>query len=193
MQSSTKQLPPPTAEEMLLDLRDTAYHEAGHAVMMKRFGGEGNALVWRNFSGDPTESAWRGQFGWWVCPEAKRNDAKSLGLPKIAVPKNWEVLFAAAGMVAEEIAAGIRDPRWVSENVYSRILMDEASPTDLKSMGITDIYNFDADQIDRNIRQACRYLLQDWALVRDEAEYLISFAQMPHSGYSANLKNFTYV
>lgn len=183
MQSLTKQLPPPTAEEMLLDLRCAAYHEAGHAVMLQRFGGEGNALVWKNFSGDPNESQWCGQFRWWVCPEARRKNAASLGLPPIAVPNNWEILVASAGLVAEEIAAGIHDPRWVSENVNSRILTDQASATDLRSMGITDIYNFDAHWIDRNVRQSCRYLLQDWALVQDEAEYLISFAQMPHSGF----------
>lgn len=171
---------------MDLMLRDTAYHEAGHAVMLQRFGGEGNALVWKNFSGDPNEIPWCGQFRWWGCPEARRNNAASLGRPSIAVPQNWQVLVAAAGMIAEEILAGIRDPRWISENVLTRIWMNDASATDLQYMGIEDIFNFDTHRIGRNIQQASRYLMQDWALVKEEAEYLISFARAPHSGFSVS-------
>lgn len=186
MKSLLRELPPPTDEDTLLQLRDAAFHEAGHAVMMKRFGGEGNAVVWKNFSGDPSESSWRGHFRWWVCPMERRNTAASVGRPAIAVPPNWEVLVASAGLVAEEIVVGIRDVRWISENVLTRIEMGDASPTDLHSMGIEDIFDFDTDCIDRNVQQASRYLMQDWVLVQEMAEHLISFAQMPHCGFAAD-------
>lgn len=186
MKSFLRELPPPTEEDMLLELRDAAYHEAAHAVLMMRFGGEGNALVWRNFSDDPSEPLWRGQFRWWICPQARRKTAASVGRPAMAVAQDWEVLVAVAGMVAEEIVNGNRDPALVAEAVSSQIGMGTASRTDLELMGIREGCDFDPDWLDQNIYQAHRYLTQDWVLVQEMAEYLISFAQMPHSGFATD-------
>ncbi|NTY38074.1 hypothetical protein FCJ57_17335 [Burkholderia diffusa] len=42
------------------ELRNTAYHAAGHKMLYDRFDGAGDAVVWKNESGNPEESARRG-------------------------------------------------------------------------------------------------------------------------------------
>jgi len=37
------------------ELRDAAYHEAGHKALYEYFGGAGDAVVWRNESRNPGE------------------------------------------------------------------------------------------------------------------------------------------
>lgn len=155
------------------ELRTATFHEAGHLIILKRFGGDGAAAVWKNLSGSPDEKWWRGQCVTYVCPQRARDQTKNLGLrSKPPLPKDWRVQLAAARLIAEEILDGINDPRWAAERVHARIVMDEASDTDLKQMGITDIFNYDMDLLDRSVKQAYRYLVKDWPLVQQEAERL---------------------
>jgi hypothetical protein len=42
------------------ELRNAAYHEAGHKMLYRRFGGDGDAVVWKNESGNPEEKMWLG-------------------------------------------------------------------------------------------------------------------------------------
>jgi hypothetical protein len=157
------------------ELRDAAYHEAGHLILLQRFGGYGAAAVWKKPSSNPDEK--RCNCITYVCPQLKREQAKHLGLRAMpSLPKDWRVQWAAAGLIAEEILDGINDPRWAAERVHTRIYMHEGSDTDLENMGITDILNYDMRLIDRSVKQAYRYLIKDWSLVQQEAERLIAEA-----------------
>lgn len=156
------------------ELREAAYHEAGHLVLLRRFGGDGAAAVWKNLSGNPDEKQWLGQCITYLCPQLKREQAKHFGLRAIpSMPKDWCVQCAAAGLIAEEILKGIDDPWWAAERVHARIDMCEASETDVKHMGIRDIYDYDMASLDRSIKKAYRYLVKHWSLVEQEAEQLI--------------------
>lgn len=160
------------------ELREAAYHEAGHLILLRRFGGVGAAAVWENLGGNPDEKPWRGQCVTYICPPLKREQAKHLGLRAIPyLPKDWCVQWAAAGLIAEEILDGINDPRWAAERVHARIDMEDASATDLQYMGIPDIYNYDMASLDRSVKKAYRYLVKDWPLVQREAERLIEEAR----------------
>jgi hypothetical protein len=156
------------------ELREAAYHEAGHLILLRHFGGVGAAAVWENLSGNPDEKKWGGQCVTYLCPPLKREQAKHLGLRTIPyLPKDWLVQWAAAGLIAEEILDGINDPRWAAERVHARIDMDDASATDLKYMGITDTGSYDMASLNRSVKKAYRYLAKDWSLVQLEAERLI--------------------
>ena len=159
------------------ELREAAYHEAGHLTLLQRFGGYGAAAVWKNLSDDPAEKYWRGQCVAYICPPLKREHAKHLGLRAAPyLPKDWRVQFAAAGLIAEEILDGIDDPWWAAERVNARVDMNDASDSDLMHMGISDINNYDIAALSRSARKAYRYLVKDWPLVQQEAERLIAEA-----------------
>jgi hypothetical protein len=160
------------------ELREAAYHEAGHLILLRRFGGVGAAAVWENLSGNLDEKQWRGQCVAYIHPPLKREHAKRLGVRTIPyLPKDWCVQYAAAGLIGEEILDGINDPRWAAERVHARIDMDDVSDTDLKYMGISGIDNYDMASLDRSVKKAYRYLVKDWPLVQREAERLIEEAR----------------
>ena len=47
---------PPTEDQLAtIELRQAAYHEAGHRALYRRYGGDGDAFIWKNTSGDPYE------------------------------------------------------------------------------------------------------------------------------------------
>lgn len=161
------------------DLLATAYHEAGHLVLLRRFGGEGRAFVWQDPSGNTDEKRWEGQCVAYIFPPVKREEAKHLGIRAVTyLPKDWLVQFAAAGLIAEEMLDGINDPWWAAERVHARIEKGDASDTDRKSMGISDIHNYDIASLSRSITKAYRRLVKDWPLVQQEAERLIAEAKL---------------
>ncbi|AIO43053.1 hypothetical protein DM44_7069 [Burkholderia cepacia] len=91
------------------ELRNTAYHEAGHKPLYERFGGAGDAVAWKNESGNPDESAWLGQFRPRTCPEGIRTIALNHGFAAPELPANWKMLVGMAGLLAEEILSGDTD------------------------------------------------------------------------------------
>jgi len=156
------------------ELRKAAYHEAGHKILHARFGGAGYAVVWKNSSGNPEETAWLGQYRYWACPELMRKAAIENGVVPPELPTTWRMLFGMAGLVAEEIMDGETDAGVIADTLDFRISFDEVSASDLASMGITDVDNFDLSY--KAVEQAVLYLLEDWALVQQEAESLIAEA-----------------
>ncbi|MGF6180886.1 hypothetical protein ABIB42_001897 [Massilia sp. UYP32] len=171
------------------DLRLAAYHEAGHKAMYHRFGGAGDAVVWENLNRSPDEIAWRGQFRPRTCPQVMHNTATRHGMPAADLPDNWRTLYGMAGLVAEEILRGETDPDFVAGALDIKIACGEVSASDLKSMGITNIADFELNS--EEVEQAWRFLLEDWSLVQEEAEYLIAEAleqQLHHrQAYSPNV------
>ncbi|RQR51265.1 hypothetical protein DIE21_15150 [Burkholderia sp. Bp9140] len=91
------------------ELRNAAYHEAGHKMLYERFGGAGDAVVWKNESGNPDESAWLGQFRPRTCPEEMHKVALNHGFAAPELPANWKMLVGMAGLLAEEILSGETD------------------------------------------------------------------------------------
>lgn len=156
------------------ELRKAAYHEAGHKILHGRFGGAGHAVVWKNQSCQPDERAWLGQYRYWACPELVRQTAIENGFIPPELPENWRVLFGMAGLVAEEILDGETDADVIADALDFKISFDEASASDLASMGITDVDNFILSY--EAVERAVHYLLADWLLVEQEAEYLIAEA-----------------
>lgn len=157
------------------ELRDVAYHEAGHKMLYRRFGGDGDAVVWENESRNPEEKMWLGQFLPRTCPEMERRLALMRGATLPELPANWRVLVGMAGLLAEEILSGETDDAGAMvDTVFFRISFGEASTSDLAQMGITDI---DSCELDYEVgEEAVRLLREEWAAVQDEAEYLIEAA-----------------
>ncbi|WP_426195551.1 hypothetical protein [Massilia sp. DWR3-1-1] len=159
----------------MLELRNAAYHEAGHRIICRRFGGDGDILIWKNESGNPDEQAWRGQFRTRVCPQQMHDAAKRAGFPAVDLPDNWRALIGMAGLVAEEILRdGIDDAELVADSISATILLGYASATDLMTMGITNIDDFELSCED--VEPALRYLKEEWPLVQEYAEYHITEA-----------------
>ncbi|MEN8516212.1 hypothetical protein [Burkholderia sp. RS02] len=91
------------------ELRNTAYHEAGHKLLYERFGGAGDAVVWKNESGNSEECAWLGQFRPRTCPEEMHKVALKHGFAVPELPANWKMLVGMSGLLAEEILSGEPD------------------------------------------------------------------------------------
>lgn len=109
--------------------------------MYRRYGGDGDAFIWKNTSGDPYEMAWIGHFRPRTCPQARHDLTKIHGRPPADLPNNWRVLY---GMVAEEILRGDTiDVDLIHENIYERIYNGDGSVSDLSSMNITNIVDFE--------------------------------------------------
>ncbi|WGG48900.1 hypothetical protein [Rugamonas sp. DEMB1] len=165
-----------TEEQIAMrELRNASYHEAGHKIICSRFGGDGDILIWKNQSGNPDETAWRGQFRIRVCPQQMHDACKRAGFPAADLPENWRVLFGMAGLVAEEMLRdGANDVELIADSVSATILLGFASATDLLMMGITNIDDFELSCDE--VKQAWRYLKEDWPLVQKYAEYHIAEA-----------------
>jgi hypothetical protein len=73
---------------------------------------------------------------------------------------------------------GTDNPRSVAEYVYARIKAKEASDTDLASMGITNIEDYDKDSLAWSVARAYRRLVKVWQFVEQEAERLIAEATL---------------
>ncbi|MGF6808411.1 hypothetical protein OKW30_003537 [Paraburkholderia sp. Clong3] len=157
------------------ELRDAAYHEAGHKVLYERFGGAGDAVVSRNGSGNVEERAWLGQFRPRTCPETMHKIASPHSFPASQLPANWKIQVGMAGLVAEIILSGEADDVGaVADILCERISSGEASASDLAGMGVSDID--DCELSYEVIEAAVQLLRAEWPAVQREAEYLISAA-----------------
>lgn len=156
------------------DLRKAAYHEAGHKIIYELFGGAGDAVVWKNESGNPDEMAWLGQFRPRTCVEQMHEIWARAGLDVSPLPLNWRAMYGMAGVVAEQILRGETEVEFIAGNLYLRICCDEISATDLASIGVTDVDDFEVDI--EGVEQCVLHLLEHWLQVKQEAEYLIANA-----------------
>lgn len=166
-----------TENQYLNALRATAFHEAGHKYVCRRFGGDGDILITKNKSESLDECAWSGHFEGRIFPNGLYDHSGEL---VGALPANWKVLFGMAGLVAEalldeELLAGgvdLADNIW--ELVEFKIWAGEASATDLDFMGISDTddvaLNFD------DVEQTVKYLAEGWERVVSDAEYWMDYA-----------------
>ncbi|HJW55105.1 MAG TPA: hypothetical protein VJ577_07525 [Burkholderiaceae bacterium] len=156
------------------DLRKAAYHEAGHKIIYELFGGAGDAFVWKNESGNPDEVAWLGQFRPRTCAEQQHEIWARDGLDVPPLPSNWRAMYGMAGAIAEQILRGETEVEFIAGNLYLRICCDEISATDLASIGVTDIDDFEVDI--ESVEQCINYFFEHWLQVTQEAEYLIANA-----------------
>ncbi|KER70040.1 hypothetical protein HR51_21710 [Burkholderia cepacia] len=157
------------------ELRNAAYHEAGHKMLYERFGGAGDAVVWKNESGNQDESAWLGQFRPRTCPEEMHKVALNHGFAVPELPANWRMLVGMAGLLAEEILSGeTNDTSAMADSLFLKISFGDASASDLALMGVTDIDGCELsyDEVDEVVRM----LHEGWSVVQEEAEYLIKSA-----------------
>jgi hypothetical protein len=144
-------------------------------MLYRCFGGDGDAVMWKNESADSQEKMWLGQFRPRTCPEMERTLALTRGSIAPELPANWRVLVGMGGLLAEQILSGETDDAGVmADTQVLRISFGEASDSDLAQMGITDI---DCHKLsDEVVEEAVRLLREEWALVQEEAEYLIEEA-----------------
>jgi hypothetical protein len=161
-------------QSAMRDLRLAAYHEAGHKAIYHRFGGAGDAVIWENPNRSPDEAAWRGQFRPRTCPQIMHDNAIRHGMPAVDLPDNWRALYGMAGLVAEGILGGETDPEFIAGALDIKIACGEASASDLETMGITNIIEFELNF--EEVVQAWRFLVEDWPHIQNEAEYLIAEA-----------------
>ncbi|WP_157779562.1 hypothetical protein [Cupriavidus pauculus] len=166
------------AEEQIAakELRNAAYHEAGHKVLWEHFGGAGDAVIWKNQSGNIGQVAWLGQFRPRICPENMHKIAIGQGFFTPELPANWKVLVGMAGLLAEAILSGETDDDGAMADIlFARIWSGDASDSDLTFMGITDI---DSCALTYEVVEECVCLLREkWADVQREAGYLIAMQE----------------
>ncbi|MFM0152884.1 hypothetical protein [Paraburkholderia sediminicola] len=157
------------------ELRNAAYHEAGHKMLYERFGGAGDAVVWKNESGNPEETAWLGQFRPRTCPEVMRKTALNHGFAAPELPANWKILVGMAGLLAEDILSGETDDAGaMADTLFFRISNGEASASDLAQMSVTDIENCGLSY--EAVEEVVRLLREGWPVVQQDAEHLIESA-----------------
>lgn len=164
------------------ELRSAAYHEAGHKAIYHRFGGAGDAVVWRNPNRSPDEVAWLGQFRPRTCPQIMHDIATRYGMATTDLPDNWRAIYGMAGLIAEEILSGETDPEYVAGALEHKIACGEVSASDLETMRITNVVDFELN-LDEVV-QAWSFLVEDWSLVQEEAEFLIAVALSNHRHHS---------
>jgi hypothetical protein len=158
------------------ELLSAAYHEAGHQVLWRLFGGAGHAFVWKRLDRAPDEKAWSGQFRAISCLEVMQKALLAAGISGPRLHPNWRVLVGMAGILSEELLIDeTGDTEVIAENLFSRIWMGEASATDLNLMGIADIDDFKHDY--EVVEEAIRLLSESWSNVQSVAECLISEAE----------------
>lgn len=155
------------------ELRRATFHEAGHAALVRRYGGLAEPFVWPNDSGSIDEKAWRGTCQITVMPGEVNYPA---GLAKLIgrmrTPKRWPLYVGLAGYVAEMIDQGFKN----SEELYFEFMMaydlgDALSPSDLRLIqSVVEIPRF------HQIEITLRHLLPVWHLVEKEAEHLAGAA-----------------
>lgn len=132
--------------------RNAAFHEAGHAVILRHFGGEGQARIWPNKSGNPDEKTWIGHFQLFDPPPLPR--------------EQWGVSVGLAGLIAEYIADDVEFDdigEMIDDILYTG---DGISATDATLIG--DAWTLD------DIEQTARLLLGVWGAVEKEAQELIA-------------------
>ncbi|MBC8745344.1 MULTISPECIES: hypothetical protein [Paraburkholderia] len=157
------------------ELRNAAYHEAGHKMLYERFGGAGDAVVWKNESGNPEETAWFGQFRPRTCPEVMCKTALNHGFTAPELPANWKILVGMAGLLAEDILSGETDDAGaMADTLFFRISNGEASASDLALMSVTDIDSCGLSY--EVVEEVVRLLREGWRVVQQEAEYLMKSA-----------------
>jgi hypothetical protein len=154
------------------ELRRAAYHEVGHKVIYEYFGGAGDAVVWKNQSGRIDEVAWCGQFRPRTCVEQMNAALSGLGVPNL--PENWRTLYGIAGVVAEQILHGETDVECIAGALQLMVWFDEVSTSDMASIGVTDIDQFEVDMDD--VMQCSQLLREHWSLIEREAEFLVADA-----------------
>ena len=143
------------------EMRDVCFHEVGHVVVLHAFGGYGVARVWRNESPNVgEEKAWLGRTAIYAMPgqHEMADDARALlGVEPGPIPPNWKCLFALAGLVAEYLADGEREPWQIAEWIQSAIEFGEASATDIEGIG--------DDWAEDDVAEVIRLLLARWLQV----------------------------
>jgi hypothetical protein len=146
--------------------RSAAIHEAGHAVMIERFGGQAEPYIWPNLSRNPGEKSWIGTCIHRVSPDdADRIWSHAPDL-RPACPVNWRVYVGAAGLVAEFIDQGIRGPRKVYNMILDYLMRGGMSKTDKDHFLSSESYFSD-------IKKLIEMLLEEWPKLVEWAQELI--------------------
>ncbi|MGF6727744.1 hypothetical protein P3T43_007136 [Paraburkholderia sp. GAS41] len=101
-----------------------------------------------------------------------------------------------AGLLAEDILSGeTGDAGAMVDALFSRISFGEASRSNLAQMRVTDIDSCELSHV--VVEEAVRLLREEWALVQEEAEYLIEeVATFPGLGMTrsrARLDSRTFI
>lgn len=159
------------------EMRDACFHEVGHVVVLHAFGGYGVARVWRNESPNVgEEKAWLGQTAIYAEPGQYEMDddvRALLGVERGPIPSNWKCLFALAGLVAEYMADGEREPWQIAEWVQYAIDFGEASTTDIEGIG--------DEWAEDDVAEVIRLLGARWPQVEGRAAELMGLLKLSES------------
>ena len=158
------------------EFRKAAYHEAGHMVMARRYGGQCEGFVCENDLARVAdgEKAWRGQTVLYVPPglcsySGEVQQALDIVTP---VPDNWMVLYGLAGFVAESIAYGVTDADEIFFQLEYAIANAELSETDMAAIG--------ENWTGADVQMARDITTEDWHKVERIAGELMAFPRPPN-------------
>lgn len=144
-----------TPEHLVEEQRNAAIHEAGHLVILRRFGGDGENRIWPNPDSCSYQVAWFGQC--------------VIHAEPVEPSANWELFFGMAGIAAECIDEIQDDPEWLFEQLKEFIDLGVLSKSDAALVG-------DGPVSDDDIRRLIAMLRENWPDVLVEAEYLMALA-----------------
>lgn len=127
-----------------------AIHEAGHAVIIRFFGGYANPRIWPNTERTEGEKAWCGQCQIYAEPNQ---------------PDNWKRLVGMAGFVSEMMDDGEKESYWIAESLA--IYFDDLSQTDVAMIG--------ESWTETDVEEVMRLLSELWNEVELEANCMKAY------------------
>lgn len=151
----------------MLELRAAAFHEAGHAVLVRIFRGIATPEIWKNDSGRPNEKAWVGTCRMLVPPGSVPFELPGRRLKR--TPSRWRVYVGLAGHLAESMERGTEDQYW---DLCNHLDAGFLSDSDVELMGGTLQYPAEVD-----VQRTLNLLRCVWHEVQLEAERLLA----PHT------------
>lgn len=154
------------AEISAREKRMTAIHEAGHLVILQRFGGIGQAFVWPNTSGRMDEKAWRGTCTMFAAPD-KIDYSKVPVKYRPKTSKKWLMFYALAGLAAERI---VEDREEAADALFNYLFDGEdISESDRRDIGEHVSYH--------DCKRMVAMLVEEWPRVLEKAERLMEFPE----------------
>ncbi len=151
-----------------LEKSRAAIHEASHAAIIHRFGGQAQTKIWLNRSGNIMEKSWLGNCTVIAAPgqcEMPDETMKMLGI--LPAPSNWRVMIGIAGFAGECIFNGEKNHGEVADSLTCAIAAEEISKTDLELIGekwtcddVADVFNLLTAEW-TEIKQSANWLIED--------------------------------
>ena len=145
---------------------NVAFHEMGHAHIMRRFGAGCNPILWKNplTNLDNDEKSWLGTTIIFTGTGQVKYEPSMTVVP---APLNWKVLLGLAGLVAEHMHRGEDSARKIVSYIKEVLDYDEISDSDRGMIG--------DNWTEADVQEVMDIFTEEWDILKADAERLILF------------------